>query len=205
MQSYKDLNLIYQGGMLSISGRFLDSLEGCPQQVTGSFLANNNQLTSLSGGPSIVADDYFCSSNILTDLVGCASHIPGEFYCNNNRLTSLVGGPQTVDGEYQCSDTLITDLVGCASHIGGSLTSWNSIKSLVGIHKIIKRCSRMLFDVDQIKQGGIGLLMIANLSVISDHNEPFEIISTYLGTGTKGMMECSKVLTSMGYGNYAKL
>ena len=47
--------------------------------------------------------------------------------------------------------------------------------------------------------------MIANLTKISKHTEPFKIISKYLGTGTKGMMECSKELISSGYNQYAKL
>ena len=140
-------------------------------------------------------------------LEGCPQHITGEFTCYGNIITSLVGGPQIVDGEYWCDGNELTDLTGCASHIGDTLRFRNNrkITSLVGIHKIIKSCTYMYFDCDNITEGGIGLLMIENLTYISDGNPPFKIIQSYLGTGTKGMMECSKELTNKGYANYAKL
>ena len=144
-------------------------------------------------------------------LDGCPEHITGSFYSNNNEVISLVGGPEKVDGDYVFSWNHLTDLVGCASHIGRELNcTFNNITSLVGIHKIIKSCKVIYFDVNKIKQGGIGLLMIANLTRLLSTNfspltEPFKIIEKYLGTGTKGMMACSKELTEKGYEDYAKL
>ena len=142
----------------------------------------------------------------LTSLETCPEHITGDFSCRDNNLSSLVGGPQKVDVDYYCSSNSLTDLVGCASHIGGSLRcEYNDITSLVGIHKIIKSCPIIYFDDMRIKEGGIGLLLIENLEWITRSNEPFKIISKYFGTGTKGMMACSKELISRGYTNYAKL
>ena len=64
----------------------------------------------------------------------------------------------------------------------------------------------MNFDADKINEGGIDLLLISNLINISARNsEPFEIIKSYFGTGTKGMMECSKELIDMGYSSHAQL
>ena len=169
MQSYKDLNIDYQGGDLHINSRSLNSLEGLPEHITGNLL------------------------------------------CIGNKLTSLVGGPQIVDGQYNCSWNNLTSLVGCASHIGDSLNLFdNPITSLVGIHKIIKNCNTIYFNFDNIKEGGIGLLMIANLTDIYGSSTdtvwpPFNIIKKYIGTGTKGMMECSKELIAKGFENYAKL
>ena len=144
--------------------------------------------------------------NPLDSLAGCPNHITGDFSCQTNFLTSLVGGPQKVDGNYYCSINNLTDLVGCASHIGDTLKCRsNNITSLVGIHKIVKSCKSFVFDECEITEGGIGLLLISNLTDISDTKVPFNIIANYLGTGTKGMMECSKELTAKGYDNYAKL
>ena len=143
----------------------------------------------------------------LNSLVGCPEHIPGAFDCNDNKLTSLVGGPQRVDGHYNCRYNHLTSLDGCASHISGMLyTNGNSIPSLVGIHKIIKSCNGIMLNTIKITEGGIGLLLIDNLTQIYPNGKtPFQIISTYLGTGTKGMMECRKELISKGYADYAKL
>ena len=163
MRSYKELNTIYQGGYLHIA-EMIDSLEGCPQ------------------------------------------HITGYFDCGGNHVTSLIYGPQQVDGHYNCAYNILTELTGCASHIDGVLNfSGNKITSLIGIHKIIKNCKKILFDCDKITEGGIGLLMIGGMSYISSDTPPFEIIKSYLGTGTKGMMECSKELMSKGHTKYTKL
>ena len=147
------------------------------------------------------------TSSNLNNIMGGPEHITGSLYCYSNNLTSLAGGPKIVDVHYCCYNNLLTDLVGCASHIGyGLYCGDNNITSLVGIHKIIKSCQSITFDAKKIKEGGIGLLLIANLKDLNTNNiAPLNIIRRYLGTGTKGMMECSKELISKGYAQYAKL
>ena len=160
-------------------------------------------------GKNYKGGDFDIYKKKRDSLAGCPQHITGVFNCGENNLTSLVGGPQRVDGDYGCSANQLTDLVGCASHISGKLFfSNNDITSLVGIHKIIKSCRETFFNVHEIKEGGIGLLLIKDLTTISSNwslIEPFEIIEKYLGTGTKGMMECRSELISRGYDEYAKL
>ena len=142
----------------------------------------------------------------ITSLDGCPIHIDGAFSCMSSGVTSLVGGPQTVDGDYFCENTDISDLMGCANYIGtGLVFNRTQITSLVGIHKIIKKCPIISFDAKKITEGGIGLLLIDHLTDISDDSKPFKIIKKYLGSGTKGMMDCSKELTAKGYAPYAKL
>ena len=207
MRSYKDLTNTYKGGNLFISRKSLTSLLGCPEHLTGNFICSDNKLKTLNHGPEKVDGAYACHYNQLTDLVGCASYIGGDFKCHNNKLKSLVGGPQTVTGEYTCGWNKLSDLVGCASHISEKLNFWGNegLTSLIGIHKIIKSCPNLEFDCYNITQGGIGLLLIANLVNMSNSTTPFAIINSYLSKGTKGMMECSKELISKGYKQYAKL
>ena len=91
MQSYKDLNIDYQGGDLKIDIKKLTSLGGCPNHITWDFDCYANSLTSLVCGPQQVDGHYSCQHNQLTDLVGCASHIGGILNCCYNNITSLVG------------------------------------------------------------------------------------------------------------------
>ena len=175
----------YVGGYLHIDYANLDSLSGCPYHIT---------------------DAFDCSYNQLTDLVGGPTKIDGEYKCSHNKLTTLVGGPNLVSGEYICSDNLLSNLTGLPMNLNVLNFSNNSITSLVGIHKIIKKCNAIYFDTNKILVGGIGLLLIENLTNISNYkSEPFEIIEKYFNTCTKGMMECSKELKARGYENYAKL
>ena len=228
MQNCKKLGQDYNGGDWNIHHAGLHSLMGSPEIITGDFCCNANELTSLVdgpnkitgkfncsfnelysliGGPKQVGGNYICENNAITSLIGCPQHITGAFSCSHNdELTSLVGGPQKVDGRYECDFNDLTDLVGCASHIAGVLLCDNNrITSLVGIHKIIKSCTGFGFDCPNIIDGGIGILLIENLTDISDYTKPFQIISKYLGQGTKGMMACSKELIAKGYDQYAKL
>ena len=158
-------------------------------------------------GPKYQGGRWYIGDNQLTSLEGSPNHITGDFECRFNLLTSLVGGPQHVDEDYNCTFNRLTDLVGCASHIGDRMIfDNNKITSLIGIHKIIKSCTNMVFDDNKIIEGGIGLLLIKNLTWISsEYSEPLSTIKSYLGSGTKGMMACSKELISKGYDNYAKL
>ena len=91
MQSYKDLNIDYQDGELDIDNLSLDSLAGCPDYITGSFICEHNKLSNLIGGPQKVDKNYWCGYNGLTALDGCASHIGGELNLCDNQITSLVG------------------------------------------------------------------------------------------------------------------
>ena len=92
MQSYNELDIIYSSDDLNISFHKLDSLEGCPEHITGGFYCNYNRLETLIGGPQRVDGDYHCDGNKLTDLNGCASHISRGLICDsNNGITSLVG------------------------------------------------------------------------------------------------------------------
>ena len=142
----------------------------------------------------------------LKSLAGCPDHITGNFKCIQLRLTSLTGGPEKVDGYYFCSNNQLTNLEGCAKHIDGELYFGNNkITSLIGIHKIIKSCRRIFFDCEHIIEGGIGLLLIDNLTEITDKTSPFDIISKYLGTGSKGILQCQNELIENGYPNHAKL
>ena len=206
MRSYKDLNINYLVGDIDISNKGITSLVGCPQHINGYFICNHNNLTSLIDGPQRIDGGFSCYCSGLTNLVGCASHIGGPIDFSHNKLTSLVGGPQTTGGDYECQANQLTDLAGCSSHISGTLNFlFNDITSLVGIHKIIKSCGQITFNDYKITNGGIGLLLIENLIKFSCYHEPFEIIASYIGKGTKGMMECSKELISKGFDDYAKL
>ena len=161
---YRDLNIQYTTGGLSIKHSGIASLDGCPEFINGTF------------------------------------------QCSDNLLSSLVGGPRKVDGSYICIRNQLTNLDGAPTHISVTFDfTYNPITSLIGIHKIVKSCNAIRFDSLSIEEGGIGLLLIDGLSLIPAWSEPFEIISRYLGTGTKGMMECSRELKSKGYEDYAKL
>jgi hypothetical protein len=82
----------------SVTGNFyisysdITSLEGFPQFVANKFdVSNNRFLESLEGGPQEVGGDYQCVYCELTSLRGIARIIGGSIYANSNKLESLEG------------------------------------------------------------------------------------------------------------------
>ena len=104
-EKYSDLSGCIFEGDLDIDGVGINSLEGCPDIVTGVFSCAENYLISLIGGPSEVGDYFSCANNKLTNLIGGPATIGSSanglhfFYdCSNNNLESLKGCPKRLSG-----------------------------------------------------------------------------------------------------------
>ena len=72
------------------------------RNVSGYFICNDDQLTSLEGTPNSVGGEFQCSNNQLTSLEGGPSNVGGKFYCYGNKLISLEGAPSNVGGDFYC-------------------------------------------------------------------------------------------------------
>ncbi len=118
---------------IRIIGGNLESLDGCPQFVSGHVFIRGNKLTSLHGAPKQVGKSFHCDSNKLTSLEGAPSIINGDFSCENNKLLNLIGGPTEVIGDFICRQNQLTSLEGAPRKVGRNF--WckdNKIKSLRG-------------------------------------------------------------------------
>ena len=107
------------------------SLEGSPESVGGSFIADGLGLTSLKGSPRHVTESFYCGQNELTSLEG-APESAGDFYCHNNKLTSLLGSPKQVDGEFNCKNNELTSLEGAPERVKEFNCQNNKLTSLEG-------------------------------------------------------------------------
>lgn len=84
----------------------LESLEGAPTQVRGSFgVSYCNNLKSIEGMPETIGGDvFFKESNSLKSLKGFAKSVGGGVAINSEVLNSLDGMPSTVNGQLTLSD-----------------------------------------------------------------------------------------------------
>lgn len=110
------------GSPLTIEGSFdisynkLTSLEGCPSFISGSLHCNDNELNSLKGCPE--GCEYIdCSDNLLTSLEGAPSIID-EFHCYGNKLTSFEGAPSVITYNFDCDRNEITSFKGFPKSVG---------------------------------------------------------------------------------------
>ena len=109
-------------GDLDLSDKGLTKLPDLSKVIVeGSFLCQNNQLTSLEGAPQKVGGDFDCGYNQLTSLQGAPQEVGGAFLCSNNQLTSLQGAPQKVGGNFRCKNNQLTSLQGISKEIGGKI------------------------------------------------------------------------------------
>lgn len=97
------------------------------KKVTGDFLISSCNLDSLEGCPSFVGGTFNCSDNYLPSLAGAPEHVGLSFNCSYNRLTSLLGSPKNIGLSFNCSNNLgITSLEGCPKDLpqGDFVISW---------------------------------------------------------------------------------
>lgn len=127
----------------------LESLEGSPKKITGSFFCDNNYLRTLEYGPRIVGGEFNCNGNILRTLEG-APVVVGRpeaftsFNCRNNvELRSLEGAPIAVrGGSFVC--------IGCPK--------------LESLEHLPKRVDVFVICDDRLKKGE-NLYLIANAMI----------------------------------------
>lgn len=155
------------------------------------FTCSENYLYSLRGAPP-QCETFSCTDNHLSSLEFSPKIVRGSFYFNHNKITSLEGCPHTVSKDF------------------GGLH--NPITTLENISTYIKKIGGVLYlPFEQIVSGGIGILLIENLTDIScgaDKStalpKPFQIIKKYLGK-PDDIFECQAELIDAGFEAFAKL
>ena len=105
-----DLSIDVEGSV-DLYNLKLSSLPLRFSRVGGGFFCQNNNLTTLEGGPREVGGHFVCFSNRLTTLEGGPREVGGYFDCSSNRLTTLDGGPREVGGEFYCSYNPVYEIV----------------------------------------------------------------------------------------------
>jgi hypothetical protein len=84
-------------GNFFCASSFLESLEGCPEEVTGVFSCIDNNIETLKGGPKIVGQRYLARGNHkLISLEGGPDFVGDEFTVNKTSIKNLIGGPTKV-------------------------------------------------------------------------------------------------------------
>jgi hypothetical protein len=94
------------------------------RNVSGYFICNDDQLTSLEGTPNSVGGEFWCSNNQLTSLEGGPSNVGGKFYCYGNKLISLEGAPSNVGGDFYChgiSNLPYSELFKIVDNVSGNI------------------------------------------------------------------------------------
>lgn len=174
-------------GDFRIENTGIESLEGCPKEVTGTvWLRNNKKLTSLKGGPKIVGSDYIANNNNLTSLEGSPEKVNADFMVHYNNIKSLEGCPKYVKADFW------------AHH--------NSLTNLHNIHKQIKHIGGMAnFGVNPIKSHILGLLLIDGLNYVNLENSKVQaIINGHLKHG-RDVFACQEELIENGFDEFAQL
>ena len=90
----------------------LESLEGAPREVDGSFNVSINNLKSLEGSPDKVLGMYDCSFNSIKDVTGISRYIEGNLEIEDNPIESLKGFDYTDPNFRLPKKIYISDLSG---------------------------------------------------------------------------------------------
>ena len=127
LESYSIENYtINEDGTIDVSGdvylsnRDLSKIPFEFGKVTGYFIINYNNLTSLEGGPQEVGGNYYCHNNQLKDLISGPQEVGGNYYCHNNQLESLEGCAGDIGGDFTCRNNKL-EMLDCSSVINGNI------------------------------------------------------------------------------------
>lgn len=197
----------------------LSSLKNFPAQVDAYVTLNgNSKLKSFVGDlkkcKSLSADD--CSIHNLDGL----PEIEMNFSIQSAEyLTSFKGSPKKLLGVFAGGFPYVTSLEGLPEQAGSIIiNSGGRIKSLAGIHNIVKQCESMHFSgfdsgITEFEGHVLGLLKINGLKTVSGGHGTFsgykfrkamEIVDKHL-KDKKDIVECQAELIDADLEEYAKL
>lgn len=134
-----DLRKLPNMSHIEVTGSFvcennkLTSLVGAPRKVGGNVFTRNNPFKTLKGAPEYVGGDFYCTYAQIEDLSGAPKVVEGDFNCMGNEITSLRGAPEYVGGNFNCSNNMLEDLDCAPREVGGNFNcSHNSLTTLKG-------------------------------------------------------------------------
>lgn len=192
----------------------LESLEGSPKKVIGSYSCRSNpRITSLEGAPQEVTGSFDCSNNKSLKSLKGAPEKTGNFTCTHNHMIkSLEGAPQEVTGYFDCyRNPNLESLKGAPKEVDGYFDCSHNPKltSLKGIHKQITSMDG-IFEADStsIKSHVLGLLLIKGCRKVKlDNKEVEDILNKYLPNtrGNKAVIECQSDLLDADLDDFAEL
>lgn len=142
------------------------------------------------------------------------THIPipfgvigGSFQANIETLKSFVNFPEKILGNLYAYDTNVESFEGLHTEVDGGvdLTMNQKLSDWVGVYKHLPRIGGGLkFDVDYVKRGGLGVLLIKELPEISSGNSEVDaIINKYLKSD-RNVFDCQEELIDAGFAHLAR-
>lgn len=110
-------------GHFSIIDRSLNSLEGCPTEVTEDFVISGcRNIKSLEGCPQVVKGNVSVSGTSIKDFTGITQKIGGDLYANDCIfLSSFSGLPKTIKGYFTITNCPELTRIWCFPKVKGSV------------------------------------------------------------------------------------
>jgi len=103
-EGHLEVKFNYIRGDFQLEDDNITSLIGGPRIVDGNYIVDSRKITSLEGAPNEVRGMFSCRSTLITDLKGAPERV-GSFDAKRNaRLTSLEGLPKFVNERIDFED-----------------------------------------------------------------------------------------------------
>jgi len=161
-------------GNFFCASSFLESLEGCPEEVTGVFSCIENNIETLKGGPKIVGKIYLAHTN--------------------KKLISLEGGPDFVGDEFSVNKTSIRNLIGGPTKVHKyDVENCDYLESLAGAPKSLTPIERSVFSFSRCRS----LTSLDNLPVAESYDFTHTIFNSQ---DIENAKHSNKIISAMGRG-----
>ena len=123
-------------------------------KINGTFICDNNNLTSLKGSPKEVSHDFFCRDNNLITLKDAPILIGGNLHCDRNRLIELNKNIEVYSIFFDEND--VKDLISFPNIKGITMSDFNPIYQILQLFESPSCYEHIEFfnDLDIIQQNG---------------------------------------------------
>ena len=148
-------------GTFNCSRMMLEDLDGCPHTVGVDFLAWDNHIVNLKGGPRKVRKNYDVNDCRIESLEGCPDEVGGTFILDNNILHNLEGITPTFTGWLHIDGNKLVSLEGLKKCKG--ITCYDNTVSTETLY--------LIFDfIQEYPEMGYGAILASLQSRISQED-----------------------------------
>ncbi len=162
---------------------------------------------TIKNGKINIQGNFYLDDEEITHIPVPFGTVSGSFQANIETLKSFENFPELILGNLYAYDTNIESFEGLHTEVAGGVdfTMNEKLTDWVGIYKhLIIVGDKIKFDVDFVKRGGLGILLIKGVQEVSSGNSEVDAIFNKYLKGDRNVLDCQEELIDAGFAHLAR-
>jgi hypothetical protein len=173
------------------------------------FDIDESEFEIIGGKVNILGGDLSFDNQDFSTIPIPLGSIKGDLNASIPTIQSFKNFPHEVGGHFFAYDTQISQLKGLSVSVGGSveMTMNEYLKDYTGIYRHIHKMNgTFLFDIEHVKRGGLGVMLINGVKEIKSGDPDVDkIFNKYLKGGKGDVFDVQEELIDAGFAKYARV